>query len=161
MKSYQCWDREACRSGAITVDATSSRDAARLYVDGGDWRVDSTIWIHVYVEELVPEGDEVELERHRIAVDPEAPACIDQDGQRDEHAWSDDVRLVGGHAQNPGVFACGGGVVIREVCTRCGCMKVVNTWDQDPSTGEQGLRSLRYATDQFSPDELAEFLAGD
>lgn len=167
MRRYLCWDAETHSIDAIEIEAESARAAAQSYVNGGDWHVDDrTIWIDVRVAELPREPDELDLEhdsRHRIAVEPAEPDCVDQNGRRRRglHAWSNDVRLVGGLRENPGVFACGGGVVIRRICTQCGAGEVVNTWATDPATGEQGLRSLHYELDRMSADEIAELLSGD
>ena len=49
-------------------------------------------------------------------------------------------------------------MTIHEVCRHCGCGKLVNTWDYDPETGEQGLESVRYTKNEFSVDEVEEAL---
>lgn len=165
-RSFLCWDADTSSVDAVEIVAESALDAARAYVDGRDWSVeDSTIWIDVRVAELPRVPDEPSLEhdsRHRIAVDPLPTLCLDEDGRRNgDHSWSDDVRLVGGLRENPGVFGWGGGVVIHRICTACGCGEIVNTWATDPATGESGLRSTTYQIDRMNRHEIAELLAGD
>jgi hypothetical protein len=121
-------------------DATSAREAARQYVDDGDWgESDTTMWVHVHV--WPAGGDADDSERIRIEIEPDEPACESDEG---EHDWQNPIELVGGIRENPGVFGHGGGVKIHEVCVRCGAFRVTNTWAQDPETGEQGLESITY-----------------
>lgn len=35
-------------------------------------------------------------------------------------------------------------MTITTACRHCGCGRTVDTWAQDPETGEQGLRSVTY-----------------
>jgi hypothetical protein len=93
---------------------------------------------------LDQEGDEVDRDRIAAAIDPgiaNQPACVDGE----DHDWQSPIEIVGGIKENPGVWGHGGGVTIQEVCLRCGCGKCTDTWAQDPETGEQGLRSIKYA----------------
>lgn len=80
-----------------------------------------------------------ERERITVALDPEEPDCSD-----DEHDWQSPYGLLGGIKENPGVWGNGGGVVIRQVCARCGRYRITDTWAQNPVSGVQGLESVAY-----------------
>lgn len=141
--------------------ADSGRKAAREYVDGGDWgdRSDGTIWVRVSawqeVRSVDSDGQVVTgracEDSHTIALDPDEPECPEG-----EHDWQSPHEIVGGIKSNPGVWGNGGGVIITEVCMRCGCGRHTDTWAQDPDTGEQGLRSVRY-----EPGEFADEIGGE
>jgi hypothetical protein len=92
-----------------------------------------------YVDVLVTSEDGTE-ERRTITIQPEAPDCAD--GL--EHDWQSPLSLVGGIAQNPGVWGKGGGLTIHEVCAYCGAHRHTDTWAQRRDTGEQGLTEVRY-----------------
>jgi len=71
----------------------------------------------------------------------EPPCPKDED---EEHAWSDDVKLVGGCNTNPGVWSLGGTTYRFEwVCTRCGMRRVEvhMGWQRNP--GECDTREYR------------------
>lgn len=130
----------------IEIEANSGLDAAREYVKGGDWgERDKTQSVTVYVWQLDDAGERIEEERHKIALEPIEPGCTGE-----EHDWQSPLSLVGGIKENPGVYGHGGGVTIHEVCMRCGCGKLIDTWAQDPEDGEQGLRSVEYRPDEFA-----------
>lgn len=97
--------------------------------------------------------DETETESEEILVEIPAvePDCIDGH----DHDWQSPVEIVGGIHENPGVWGHGGGVLVAEVCIRCGCGQHTDTWAQDPASGQQGLRSVEYR-----PGEYADQLAG-
>ena len=140
---YKCNDGNC----EVEIDAESAEDAAQEYVNGGDWgRIEETTWINVWVED--EDGDR---ERVKVTLNPDEPRC---EGGND-HDWQSPHEVVGGIKENPGVWGNGGGVKITEVCIRCGCGKHVDTWAHDPSTGEQGLESVRYVEGEFE-DEVAE-----
>lgn len=130
-------------------DEYSAEGAATAYVAGAYEASpeEGTMWATVYVwsreydahDEIIAD-DRDESERHTVAVEPCEPECTHEDS----HEWSDAHELVGGCKENPGVWAHGGGVVIHEVCTRCGMRRITDTWAQDPETGRQGLRAVRY-----------------
>jgi len=42
------------------------------------------------------------------------------------------------------VMGSGGGVCYVETCSLCGARRHVDTWAQNPETGEQGLTSISY-----------------
>jgi len=136
-------------------DADSGEEAAQEYVDDGDWgEITETCWIQVWAWRqglaLDDEGEVVDVmigrEQHMIEIDPDEPECSHDDG----HDWQTPHELFGGLAQNPGCFGKGGGVVQHEVCMRCGCERVKDTWAQDPTTGAQGLTSVRYEPGEYA-----------
>lgn len=121
-------------------EAATAEEAARLYVEEGCFDADgmaSTTWIRVWTW---PDDDRDDVETHTIAVHPRAPQC----GGGDEHEWCSPHGLVGGLRENPGVHGHGGGVVMTEVCARCGAYRVRDTWAQDPATGELVGESVTY-----------------
>jgi hypothetical protein len=73
-----------------------------------------------------------EIWSERRQVDGPEPPCDDARG----HDWS-----------QRSVCGSGGGVVVVEVCDHCGVRRITDTWDQDPSTGEEGYRTRRYETE--------------
>lgn len=100
----------------------------------------------------LPRGRSEHIDTVTVTIDPPEPRCVDRDT---DHEWSDDVRLVGGIKENPGVWGHGGGVTISECCLHCGCRRVTDTWAQRPDAGEQGLRSVSY-DEGFYAEALAE-----
>jgi len=92
-------------------------------------------------------SDECESDERTVAIDPDEPDCVDV-----AHRWRSPHRLVGGIAENPGVWGHGGGVMITECCMRCGCARLTDTWAQDPETGEQGLTSVRYEPGRWADE---------
>lgn len=147
------WACSAYGQPHIYISERSSREAAERYVAEGEWGSDlETSWIHVYAEPVgvTPDGrvgliDEGLLRRdHLIPIEPEEPPCTG-----DSHDWASPWEVVGGLEDNPGVQGNGGGVVISEVCSRCGWYRLTDTWAQDPETGVQGLRAVEYRP----PDE--------
>jgi len=128
-----------------SIEASSPRKAAVAYVSDGDWGdSDSTQWVTV----RVTLGDD-SLGDYKIPVEPPEPPCVDDE----DHDWRSPRALVGGIKENPGVWGHGGGVVIHEVCMRCGCGRITDTWAQDPEDGEQGLTSVRYSPGEYHVEE--------
>ncbi len=150
----------ACSEGDDEVpypaDTRRAR-AARRYVHGGewDWDVDTTTWVAVDTYRLGVDSagavERVDCERIKVAIEPDEPECIDDDG----HDWRSPLALVGGDPDNPGVWGHGGGVVTRECCVRCGYGKVTDTWARDPVDGEEGLRSVSYDLGAYELEALA------
>lgn len=123
----------------------TAAEAARAYVDAGDWGEleEFTSWVHVHVHPRYTVGgiyvdDLDERELRRVAIEPEEPEA--DDGH--EHEWHSPHDRVGGCESSPGVHAHGGGVTIREVCRHCDAERVTDTWAQDGAV--QGLRSVHY-----------------
>lgn len=146
------WDlrEEGYEYTEITAEsAAEALDIARDNVDRANYPdCTGTIWIAVRVRcEETGEDDS-----DTVTLNEEEPSC--ESGE--EHRWQSPHCLVGGLTENPGVHGHGGGVIITEVCLKCGCKRVTDTWAQNPETGEQGLRSVSYEEDHYSSDELDE-----
>lgn len=138
------WE-EALRATTMTA---AVQEAEALLLDG-DWDASGgTIWPQALVVQLDDDGDEVDRQWVRVTVDPDEPPCEDADG----HDWQSPHEVVGGLKENPGVTGHGGGVVITEVCSRCGVYRERDTWASDPSTGEEGLDWVSYR----HPDGVSE-----
>lgn len=130
--------------------------AAHLYVYDGNYLVPEenggrTYFVAVAVAELEPrhadmDTDDIDLEELDetlvlVPVDPKVPDCAPgQDG----HLWESPHAVVGGLEENPGVRGNGAGLLVTEVCTRCGWARVTDTNMEDRTTGRQGLNGLRY-----------------
>lgn len=149
MPTYLCDDGNA----EIEITADSAEEAAQEYVDGGDWGDSSTSWVRVYAQEVDEDGDEVgDRDSYRIEIEPTEPDCSHDDG----HDWQSPYSILGGLRENPGVQGHGGGVLISEVCMRCGCGKHTDTWAQDPSDGTQGHTSVRYEPGEYT-ERVADY----
>jgi hypothetical protein len=124
-----------------------SKAAAQEYVDRGYYgEINKTTWVNVrtwrelrYVVDGKTQKFEYDEKTHTIAIHPDEPYCTESD-----HDWHSPHKVVGGIKSNPGVQGHGGGVLITEVCVHCGCYRVMDTWAQNPETGEQGLESVEY-----------------
>lgn len=133
-----------------TITAESAEEALAIAVDNCDRanypESEGTLYIDVCVscEETGENASET------VTLEPEEPDC--EDGET--HDWQSPHCLVGGLTENPGVHGHGGGVLITEVCLVCGCKRVTDTWAQNPTTGEQGLREVTYEENAFTSDEL-------
>ncbi len=158
MKTYICTDGNA----DLEIDANSASEAAQEYVDGGDWGEDTkTWWIDILCTPLDNNSERLENEAVwiTITVEPDEPDCIDK---YTKHNWQAPIQLVGGIESNPGVSGHGGGVVCQEICVRCGCAQTTDSWAQRRDTGEQGLHSIEYDSDDTSlADYLDQLVTGD
>jgi hypothetical protein len=129
-----------------TVEADSAQDAleaARANVDRANYAdAEGTLWVSVEVRCEVTD----EAESATVQLDPDEPECDAGVG----HDWQSPHELLGGLEENPGVQGHGGGVVVKEVCMRCGCSRTTDTWAQNPETGEQGLESVSYEQGEFA-----------
>lgn len=96
--------------------------------------------------------EEEDVETVRVAIDPEEPECAPYG---EEHDWQSPHEILGGCESSPGVWGHGGGVWIHEVCMRCGCLRVIDTWAQDMETGQQGLHSVRYEEGRYADEVRA------
>lgn len=130
-------------------EATSGSEAARAYVDDGDFGdLVSTLWHTVYVWQVGlgvdEDGEVVEIcvgrDSHRVEIEPDVPACA----HGRAHEWRAPYSVLGGLRENPGVWGNGGGAIIKQICRHCGRYRITNTWAQDCETGEQGLTSVCY-----------------
>lgn len=114
----------------IEVEAETGKEAAQEYVDEGDWGdVEETTWINMRVWQVTNGGDRVNEEYHTITLEPEEPPC-----ESELHDWQEDS-----------VQGNGGGVIVVDRCQHCGLERTTNTWAQNRATGEEGLRSIKYA----------------
>ncbi len=148
------WDMSEDGNVFGSTIATSAKAAlreARSGVERGNYsdEIEGTIWIDVRVH--CRETDE--SASGTVQLDEDEPDC---DSDEAAHDWQSPYALLGGIKENPGVWCHGGGVIITEVCIRCGCKKVTDTWAQRPDTGEQGLTSVSYEEGAFTADELTK-----
>lgn len=136
----ECWIARDGDSG-VTLDLgvttpSDAREDAIAWAEGGDYGdVVRTIWLDVDLRSETGHEDRVTTQ-----IDPTEPAC----GDGREHGWQSPHAIVGGLRENPGVRGHGGGVICTEVCLRCGCARITDTWAQRRDTGEQGLTSVEY-----------------
>jgi len=144
------WVADDGNAAVAYRDIDTSEAAAHDYVDTGEWGdVTRTLWLTIYTWRqgyvLDTDGELVELEidheSHTIELEPDEPECSDDHN----HNWCHPLSVVGGIAENPGVFGHGGGVIITAVCSHCGTYRRTDTWAQDMDTGVQGLTSVDYA----------------
>lgn len=102
-----------------------------------DYTVGDTHWLSVQIRSTNEAYDEL------IAINPTPPGCVNGH----EHEWHAPFALVGGVADNPGVFSVPGssGTITKEVCKHCNCGKSTNTGARNPNTGHQNLTSVSYS----------------
>jgi len=130
-------------------------DAVRAWLEATDWENSSTLWFTGYAIPLDPStgaSDGTHRVRVSVTLHPEPPKCAT--GQ--EHDWRSPIEIVGGIAENPGVWGHGGGVRIHEVCANCGVHRHTDTWATNPETGEQGVESIAY---EDADDETTDWVA--
>ena len=146
MASYTIREEDYDFATIEADDGEKALDVAEVkYAASGDYDTsDGTVWVRWYA---VDEDDEVEASRS-IQIDPPEPECL----RGESHDWQAPYEIVGGLKENPGVRGHGGGVFIQEVCMHCGTERVIDTWAQDPSTGEQGFRSVAYEVRKYEDD---------
>jgi hypothetical protein len=130
---------------SMMIEASNPKEAAEKYVDGGDWGINTkTSWVRIYVwggwrkeKNVIMHGlhsnHKKYIGSYRIEIEPDVIKCYSERG----HRWADD----GPHCRT---WGNGGGVISKEICPRCGLIRISNSWDYDPSTGEQGLISEEY-----------------
>lgn len=130
-------------------DQDSLKEAANEYVsEDYDFENNNvTQWITVCAWNRYTLGDyslddEESIESFEVELPPVEPDCSEE-----EHEWVSPYDVVGGLKENPGVWGKGGGVIYNEVCKHCGCLKVTDTWAQNPTNGVQGLTSVRFETE--------------
>lgn len=121
---YHCDDGNA----EVAIRAVSPEAAARRYVRGGSWcELTHTTWINVHVWTRDGSVDRAIT----VTIHPKAPRCTSKTG----HRWRED-HVRGNH----------GGVLVREVCTRCALVMMTDTWATNPENGTQGHRAIWYPT---------------
>lgn len=127
MPTYIC----STEGHGVEVTADSPEEAAKIYVDDGDWGPrERTTWIHVYVEEMAPDGELMDGGTERVELPPDVPPCVD--GRR--HRFGRET-----------VWGSGAGTVTTSTCRWCGVQWAVNSWGQDPYDGSQGHTVESYA----------------
>jgi hypothetical protein len=138
-----------------TIEATdldAARKAADRWARSCDWDTEGgTVWVDTHIYSVDEDGDADEcLDTVTTAIEQPEPKC-----SAGEHDWQAPLAIVGGIAENPGVWGHGGGVKITEVCMHCGCGcgKLTDTWAQRMDTGEQGLTEVTYTPGQYA-DEI-------
>lgn len=130
-------DQEYTRVWASDADAALS--VATGQFDGDNYDTSGgTCWVRVVAANVFDPGDSAET---TITIDPPEPDCA----RGHAHDWQTPHSIVGGMEENPGVWGNGGGIIMNFVCRHCGARKTIDTWAQDPTTGEQGLTSVSYA----------------
>lgn len=121
-----------------------AEDRCQAWLEDGGWDTsDGTVWAEARWSLWVEgEGGDAPIMKGfaSVTIHPDAPVCV---GDHD-HVWASPHDVVGGSKSNPGVHGHGGGVIIKEVCARCGAYVITDTWAQNPDTGEEGLRSVEY-----------------
>lgn len=120
-----------------------ARDEARQLLRDGDWSIglaehQRTIYPDAKILVEDADGEREIVDRVSVAIEPEPPKCEHDDG----HDWQSPLEVVGGIEENPGCWGHGGGVIIREVCARCGRYRVTDTWDQ--SQGPDPVETVHY-----------------
>jgi hypothetical protein len=117
-----------------------------------DWEDgEGCAFVDVSVHELDDKGKRNGIfDKDVIVLQPREPECVDDSG----HNWQNPLSIVGGHAENPGVFAHGAGMLILHCCMKCGAQKKVNTWATRPDTGEQGMVSIHYKKNFYFIESL-------
>lgn len=104
--------------------------AIEEWVEGGDWGTDGA---SVSCRWTLHDGwgSEVDSGWHTVDIAAEEPMC--EKGK--DHEWERPHDIVGGLEENPGVHGHGGGVIIHEVCSRCGLHRHTDTWADDGRGG--------------------------
>lgn len=145
---------EECEADSLAAAVV----AAREWAQDGDWDTSGgTVYCDVRVTRLDEDGDATdETDSVSVGIDRPEPSCYG-DGS---HDWQAPHEIVGGIAENPGVWGHGGGVTISECCMRCGCRRYTDTWAQRPDTGEQGLREVTYTEGHYA-EALATLRAAE
>lgn len=128
-------------------DAAATRKAERILRECGA-TYDRSTALHANVGRLgAPSWEQAHVE---VVIHPAEPEC--EDGA--EHDWQSPLSLVGGIAENPGVWGSGhGGVSITEACVRCGCKRTKDTGGTDPYDGTQ-METVEYEVGAYDVSEV-------
>lgn len=135
--------------GSETITAVSLEDAleqAREWVERGDWDTSNGT---VYVDVHVFGKDDETQDKVTVAIHQPEPKCSDKDG----HDWQSPVEIVGGIKETPGVWGHGAGILMKECCMNCGCLRRTDTWAQRRDTGEQGFTETTYVEGFYNLSE--------
>ena len=99
---------------------------------------EETEWIEIttFREGADSDGNvvRVDVEYLTRTLEPDEPECTEG-----EHDWQSPYEILGGCKENPGVWGHGGGVISSEVCMKCGCERVTDTWRRTPTTGSRAF----------------------
>lgn len=111
----------------------------------------ATIWEDITIYWTADDGDDYcDIATWRW--DPPEPPCW----KTETHEWRDDVEVVGGEAENPGVFfGAGAAVSVHEYCAKCGALRIRETNATRPDTGAQGYERIYYDSVAKKLEELA------
>lgn len=145
IRTYRCGG-ESWQGGEDGVECSPGEIRETLYDMGAEgWDdVTETMWVDNFADPVDPATDE-EIADERVCVtttvDPVEPDCIDK---HTAHDWQSPHEVVGGIESNPGCWGKGGGVMIKEVCARCGAYKHNDTWATNQTNGTQGHTSTSY-----------------
>lgn len=139
-----------------TIMAGSLAEAlkeARDGVDASNYEIEGSTRFSVAVRcDLTGEEGE-----DSVTLDPEAPACADDDT---EHDWRSPYSVLGGLKENPGVWGSDhGGVKCREVCLYCGTYKTEDSGGTDRSNGTRMDTTSYEDADEDSSAWVARKLA--
>jgi hypothetical protein len=153
-------------------DADSAEEAAREYVEDGDWGDwgdgDESFAINVgagRVALFVDDDGDLDTKRYDwdgfvIVQHPDEPSCDAADDG--EHRWANPHEMVGGIEENPGVWGGQGcSISTVEVCLLCGTAKVSRSNSQGSDTAHDH-DSVRYGDDghDVSIADLARYHDG-
>lgn len=149
MATYQLREQGHTFDTVEADDVDSALDQVELdYSDySGNDESPSTLFVEIAA---VNADDSDDSACRTFTLEPDEPNCSHDDG----HDWQSPLEIVGGIAENPGVWGNGGGVTINECCMHCGCRKFTDTWATDPSNGTQGHETVEYTPGHYA-DELA------
>jgi hypothetical protein len=127
------------------TESIEADDLLEAQAEAEDWVKDGGFHFEdgdesVFFDVTIEDEDGETLTNLTVTIDPDEPECFHSDG----HNYQQPFEIVGGCSQNPGVHGHGGGVIISEVCIRCGTSKVTDTWAQHKGNGRQGFESVAY-----------------
>jgi len=142
-ESFLAKDLPAALAKAEKVVTDLAKDADLL------GRVDYTVY--------PSEEDPCDGEGLEIHLNPPEPTC-----REEEHEWVAPLKLVGGCSQNPGVYGEGPGIVAKDVCRHCGCLRIYRSHYrgsyQGPVLSDEG--DLSYREDHYDPEDVERALLG-
>lgn len=143
-------DLERCEHAHVTDDVCDECEAACTHAEEQDGSCfDSECPLHGNYGAAKDDSTS-----RTFTIEPKEPPCPGEKA----HDWESPYAILGGLKENPGVWAHGGGVIVKEVCMCCGCLKTTDTWAQNPSNGVQGLTSVAYSPREYRDEvrDLAE-----
>jgi len=121
------------------------------WLDGGGWDTsEGPLYLTAYAYPIDPTTGEACAEGRvegEVTIEQDEPDC--EDGE--DHDWQTPHSVLGGLAENPGVWGRGAGIISREVCAHCGAYRVYESARQDPCTG-----TYHAATSYEDADDASE-----